>query len=308
MTQAMELKSFDTLEERVSSLERDGFAYFPGYLNEEEVQALRQAMDETGAMAEHFDRDTRAGDNGAVFREKVINNAFNRNALFFSYLDRPGIIELEEAVHGDDCHVIGMTGWVTGPGRPTQTLHVDWMPVEVPEYVLQDPNVRMPVFITTCHFYLNDIYPELGPTQFIPGSHRSGRRPAQGETTWNGRGMQDCIVKAGDAVVFRCEVWHRGTPNTSDETRYLLQVHYAQRMIKLLDQASATATTPAGRPCEKQLRLTPNGWRRSCRPDHCRVRGGMVAPNRSGAAGTINRRADHPSDRNKAWKSLCQTA
>ena len=29
----------------------------------------------------------------------------------------------------------------------------------------------------------------------------------------------------------RCEVWHRGTPNTSDETRYLLQVHYAQRMI-----------------------------------------------------------------------------
>ncbi|MDE0670447.1 MAG: phytanoyl-CoA dioxygenase family protein [Caldilineaceae bacterium] len=253
MTQAMELKSFDTLEERVASLERDGFAYFPGYLTDAEVQVLRQAMDDTAAMAEHFDRDTRAGENGAVFREKVINNAFNRNALFFSYLDRPGIIELEEAVHGDDCHVIGMTGWVTGPGRPTQTLHVDWMPVEVPEYVLQDPNVRMPVFITTCHFYLNDIYPELGPTQFIPGSHRSGRRPAQGEITWNGRGMQDCIVKAGDAVVFRCEVWHRGTPNTSDETRYLLQVHYAQRMItqkfppylnrfqfdqELLDQAS----------------------------------------------------------------------
>jgi len=32
-------------------------------------------------------------------------------------------------------------------------------------------------------------------------------------------------------VVFRSEVWHRGTANTSDETRYLLQVHYAMRMI-----------------------------------------------------------------------------
>ena len=34
MTQAMELKSFDTLEERVASLQRDGFAYFPGYLTD----------------------------------------------------------------------------------------------------------------------------------------------------------------------------------------------------------------------------------------------------------------------------------
>ena len=32
-------------------------------------------------------------------------------------------------------------------------------------------------------------------------------------------------------VLFRSEVWHRGSANTSDETRYLLQVHYAMRMI-----------------------------------------------------------------------------
>ena len=39
------------------------------------------------------------------------------------------------------------------------------------------------------------------------------------------------LCSAGDVVVFRSEVWHRGTANTSDEVRYLLQVHYAQRMI-----------------------------------------------------------------------------
>ena len=26
-------------------------------------------------------------------------------------------------------------------------------------------------------------------------------------------------------------LWHRGSANSSDETRYLLQVHYAKRMI-----------------------------------------------------------------------------
>ena len=39
------------------------------------------------------------------------------------------------------------------------------------------------------------------------------------------------LCNAGDVVVFRSEVWHRGTANTSDKTRYLLQVHYAMRMI-----------------------------------------------------------------------------
>ena len=39
------------------------------------------------------------------------------------------------------------------------------------------------------------------------------------------------LCKAGDVVTFRCEVWHRGTSNRSNEDRYLLQVHYARRMI-----------------------------------------------------------------------------
>lgn len=228
---AMTLKSYDTLEERVESVERDGYAYFPGCLPADDVSRLRAAMDAATAVEEHFDLDSQTSGAENGFREKIINNAFNHNEVFFSYLDRPDVIELEEALHGDDCHVIGMTAWVTGPGRPTQNLHVDWLPIEMPSFVYDDSDFRLPVFITTAHFYLNDVYPELGPTQFVPGSHRSGTRPEPGQLDWNGRQMENCIVKAGDVVVFRSEVWHRGTPNVSQETRYLLQVHYAQRMI-----------------------------------------------------------------------------
>ena len=143
-------------------------------------------------------------------------------------MDLPDVIDLAEAVHGDDCHVIGMTAWVTGPGRPDQELHCDWLPVALPEEVLADPRVKMPVFITTAHLYLNDISEELGPTKIVPGSHKSGRRP-DGETTWQGMGEHSIMCKAGDVVIFRSEVWHRGSANRSNETRYLLQVHYAQR-------------------------------------------------------------------------------
>ncbi len=231
MTKAMTLPTYSTTAEQVESVEKDGFAYFPGFLDPQEVAGLKAAMDATPTVPAHFDRDPSQTVVEQGFYEKVINNAFNHNELFFAFLDKPGIIEVAEALHGEDCHVIGMTAWVTGPGRPPQNLHVDYLAVEMPAHVMADPQVRMPVFITTAHFYLNDLYPELGPTQFIPGSHRSGTRPQPGQMDWNGRQIEDCIVQAGDAVIFRSEVWHRGTPNTSDETRYLLQVHYAQRMI-----------------------------------------------------------------------------
>ena len=95
---------------------------------------------------------------------------------------------------------------------------------------MADPRVRLPIFITTAHFYLDDLTEELGPTNFVPGSHLSGRRPNH-DTTWKGEGEKSIMCDAGDVVIFRSEVWHRGTANTSGRTRYLLQVHCARRMI-----------------------------------------------------------------------------
>ncbi len=228
MRESLKLNPFDTLEERIEAFDRDGFAYFQNAMDAEQVKNLRDAMDALSAIPESFDKYHTAEQRG--FFQKHINNAFNRAPEFLPCLDWPDVIDLAEAVHGGDCHVIGMTAWVTGPGRPDQGLHVDWLPVPLPEDVAADPRVKIPAFITTAHYYLNDLYEELGPTVFVPGSHRSGRRP-EADGKWNGVGEQSCLCKAGDAVLFRSDVWHRGTANTSEETRYLLQVHYAHRMI-----------------------------------------------------------------------------
>ena len=90
--------------------------------------------------------------------------------------------------------------------------------------------MKIPIYITTAHYYLDNLYTELGPTQFIPGSHRAGRAP-KGDMSYKGVGPKSIMCNAGDVVIFRSEVWHRGTANTSNETRYLLQVHYSQRII-----------------------------------------------------------------------------
>jgi ectoine hydroxylase-related dioxygenase (phytanoyl-CoA dioxygenase family) len=100
----------------------------------------------------------------------------------------------------------------------------------LPEDVMADRRVKIPIYISTAHYYLDDLYEELGPTQFIPGSHRAGRAP-NGDLEYRGVGPKNILCKAGDVVIFRSEVWHRGTANRSNQVRYLLQVHYAQRMI-----------------------------------------------------------------------------
>ena len=36
----------------------------------------------------------------------------------------------QDCLLGKDCHLIGMTSWVTGPGRTDQGLHNDYLPID----------------------------------------------------------------------------------------------------------------------------------------------------------------------------------
>ena len=182
-------------------------------------------MERLEPLAESYDRASEDG-----FLNRAINNAFNRHPHFVQFLDYPGVIEIAESLLGADCHVIAMTSWLTGPGRPDQPLHADYQALTLPEDVMADPRVRIPVYIATAHFYLDDLDEEIGPTRFIPGSHRAGRRPGD-DTAWQGREEQSILCNAGDVVIFRSEVWHRGSANHSDRVRHLLQVSYSQRSI-----------------------------------------------------------------------------
>ena len=228
MTDPLPLVHYPELEDQASAMQQDGYAYFPGILNREEITELRALMDRLEPIETYFDNESASGQ--GQYYTKVLNNAFNRDPLLRDFIDRSGVIELAEALHGEDAHVIGMTVWLTGSGRPAQKLHTDWQPLTLPADVMADRRVQIPVFISTMHYYLDDMYEELGPTHFVPGSHRAGG-PPDGDTTFESRQEQAIMCAAGDGLLFRSEVWHRGTANTSQQTRYLLQVHYALRMI-----------------------------------------------------------------------------
>jgi ectoine hydroxylase-related dioxygenase (phytanoyl-CoA dioxygenase family) len=242
---AYALDDIDALEEAVH---RDGLAFVPGVLSPDEVQALREAIDRCRGFGFDATREL-------IDHYKCV---FNREHTFLEMADRAGIVDLAERLMGDQCHLVGMTAWRSRPGYGEQPLHADRVFCPLPEHVLEDESIRLPVYICTAHYYLDDIDEELSPTWVLPGSHRSGRSPAKGETEWRGRPAFPVLCKAGDALFFRSEVWHRGSMNrTTERTRYLLQVHYSQRDIsskfspwpfQLNPEITSTAN-------ERQLRL-----------------------------------------------------
>jgi ectoine hydroxylase-related dioxygenase (phytanoyl-CoA dioxygenase family) len=78
----------------------------------------------------------------------------------------------------------------------------------------------------------------LVSTEFIPGSHRSGRHPAPGDydangvPSYNGQQVFKACGKAGSAVLWNDQIWHQGGPNTSDgRIRWVIQAPYAKRYI-----------------------------------------------------------------------------
>ncbi|GAB4451315.1 MAG: hypothetical protein OHK0029_00240 [Armatimonadaceae bacterium] len=217
------------IEAAIEAMYTDGYVIFPGVLNRDEVQQLRERMDAMGSQNE---------DDYVVpgwCYNKHVGSEFHQNADHLEYIDRPGIIDVAEAIlssrDGGLCHVLFGSSWVTGAGR-AMGIHVDYLPVSLPESVHNDPEIRMPIFMATAHFYLNDMVAELGPTLLIPGSHRAGR-PPHDETTWNGIEPMATMVKAGDVVLFRSDVWHGAWRNTHEtERRYLLQVAYGSGYMK----------------------------------------------------------------------------
>jgi hypothetical protein len=240
----------------IEQMYTDGYVVFPQVLNPEEVREMRARIDAMGSQ-NHDDYVVP----GWCYNKQV-GSDFHRNPDYLDYIDRPGIIDVVDAVlssrDGGLAHVTFGSSWVTGPGR-RMGLHVDYLPISLPESVHNDPNIRVPIFWVTAHYYLNDLTLDFGPTTVVPGSHRAGR-PPKDETAWNGVPAYAALVKAGDVVIFRSDLWHGAGMNAHPtEYRYIMQVAYGSGYLRKhyppIEYAELYSPEVLARATERQKRL-----------------------------------------------------
>lgn len=213
----------------MAEFDRDGCVLVPQVLTADEVRALREQTDlcfenRYSIAPEHI---------SYVYGAFVLRRGADFHPIFREMVTREPIYSLAAGVLGPEprfnaCNVIR-----NEPGQAISRWHVDDtlerpLPEEIPRF---DGRIRMPVLWFTVQVALSDIETiEHGPTQYVPGSHYSGRYPPETDAPeFEGRGPVSVYCRAGDIYFTNHQAWHRGAPNTSDRIRYVMQLQYAAR-------------------------------------------------------------------------------
>jgi hypothetical protein len=218
------------LDDWISRFHRDGFIVVKDVLPVELIEELKADLD--AMLGESSQPDTAA---------ELWHRMFETSTANLRLFEWEPVVTFAERLIGDDrpafgpehVHVVHNNSFRTRTGQGISTWHQDEPPYYLVTAGEPPSNVHLPVLLFTCNYYLTDVDSLAnGPTQFVPGSHLFGKAAPKSlaGTPYEER-VVDVLGGAGTAVMFNCQVWHRGAPNQSPRTRYVTQVSYAHRTI-----------------------------------------------------------------------------
>jgi hypothetical protein len=151
---------------------RDGFLHVPNALTPEERDHCLEIMEWSVKHPSKYTGDGTPTDESVSIHIKNTWNTEHRTGrgeefaqTVLNMMTHAPVCDVAEAVLGEDCHLHGTSCWTTRPGRPTQGLHVDYVPIDWGEQgadLLGSGTVEMPFMVLTAHYYLDDLYEELG--------------------------------------------------------------------------------------------------------------------------------------------------
>ncbi len=227
------------LEREARFFQKWGYLVVDDAITPEQVEILREALDETSA------RGT-PGPTGTMTHELL-----EEDDRFAFLLDNPPVLTRMKAILGNAVQLHSATGRVTKSGTPDQDWHRDGPWPQDPDGT---PFGSVPGQIN-CGYYLDELTMDNGAVVVVPGSHRAIFKPPKSSHAEFPDELY-VLAKPGQAVMFSGFTYHRGAANTSNSNRRVCLMCYQNAWMKSRESFAGprvTALREDGTPEQKLL-------------------------------------------------------
>jgi len=175
-----------------------------------------------------------------------LSNLVDKDPLFEICFTHPRVLAAVKHVLNSDLKLSSLNCRFALPGEGHQGLHVDW------GQAILDGTFK----VCNSIWLLDDFTPDNGATRLVPGSHNSGKMPADvmADVSDAHPDQIQALGKAGSVVIFNSHTWHGGLKNNSDKPRRALHSYFCQRDVpqqqdqrKYLSPETLTRLSPQAR-------------------------------------------------------------
>ena len=223
------------IDRHVSELDRDGYTILKSVIPPAEIEAARQAIDETLAAEESIGREY-------GLQSENLRMAFNAQAKhpYFSGLPlrSPAPMQVARGILGEDMFAHNVAIRVPMPTgqkdhkRLGGNLHADWADFTVKPFI-GGKHYALGIQSAWAITEFND---ETGAPMIWPGSHRIPEIPPE-EPEALPPGWIIPEAPAGSVVMWDASLWHTGGINRSRQPRYSLIFFFQRWWVKGFNDA-----------------------------------------------------------------------
>jgi hypothetical protein len=225
--------SFDAVQLQAAraALHEDGFVLIENVVAHEHLDLLRIRMEEDLLLLRVLPHVPHNFVWGNIQQDPPPTAAYT----FGDVVANPFACQLTSSILGDGAYLNGISGNSNVPGSQRQPVHVDegqlW-----PDLAAAHPPVRLAVNIT-----LTDTTAANGAVELWPGSHADVTLVMGQEQRVPAAALADrralapplqVETRKGAILVRDTRVWHRGTANTSADTRFMLAMVHNVAWLK----------------------------------------------------------------------------